>query len=132
VTILDDANEIWAAIYNRIDTNGSWEGSLSEVSDGFGWTKARFDKAWRFLKVSECIEFVRSGNRFTQTLVRLVRPPTDDDFQIFLLTDSSVSGKIEQRLNDLARLIGGVNLIELEARVAQLEHKLNTTEGDQE
>lgn len=119
---------IYKAMKEDANDDDEWKGSLVVLRESVSLTRPQFDKAWRFLKDSGAIEVLKLGNRYDPSRILLGSAPKNS--QDFLLTERRPSGTLAQQVSDLARLIGGVNLIELEVRVAHLERKLNNTRGE--
>lgn len=131
--VLPNALHLWAVLdEDAIDVEGTrvWTGLLSEACNRAELSKGQYDKVLRFLKATDCIVVLLQGNRYNPTLVQLAHPPDEEIFSDYLLTDHAPSGKLEQKVNDLVRLIGGLNLIErldrIEARITKLEQHTNT------
>jgi hypothetical protein len=118
-----------------------WTGSMIEAAIGKGMAKRDYDAAIRLMKVSGCIEVLSYGNRFAPSRVLLVNRPDDEALQNFLLTVGPIAGKLEQRVNDLATALGGVDLIKelaaiavhmgsMDERLTRLEQKVDNTKGE--
>jgi hypothetical protein len=124
--LFDCSTKLWEALLTGSRTEGDtlvWEGSLLTVANELDMPRASYHRAIRALKDVDSIRPVRSGNRFEQTKINLVESPTRESFDL-VLTNRRPPARLEQRVNDLVTLVGGVNIAEALAEIDQRLTKL--------
>lgn len=108
-----------------------FRGSVVKIFRGLGISQAYYSKIRNGLIQSGSFTILRSGSRSAGTVIVLHHLPDADDFQDSLdgdLTAQLDSATLGQRLGDLTKLIGGVNVpsavSEIVRRLEELEREV--------
>ena len=106
-----------------------WKGSIVDTYKSIGASQHFYTPVMSVLKDLGCITILSSGRRARPSVIALHHPPDETEYLFYSenrLTNSPESAKLRGRLEMLEKRIGGINivdtLVELEKRVARLEH----------
>jgi hypothetical protein len=115
-----------------------FRGYLTDAFNGARISQQYYPAVFALLSDYECIAILSRGARNTPSCVVLLQHPKDanvpDEAKIFQrdgrspLTRAADFDKLAQRVDNLARSVGGVNLVELVSTVANLEKRIQQLE----
>lgn len=101
-----------------------WRGSAKHIATHFGLSMSMTYKILRFLATCGCVEMVRHGGAGTNSIYKLIRQPTIDEYEN-LKERSHMTGRTEpvtqiQKVQDSVNRIHSI-VVSLEDRVKRLE-----------
>jgi hypothetical protein len=107
-----------------------WRGSIVDAYKSLGVSQTFYTPVMNTLKDLGCITVLSSGRRASPSVLALHHAPDETEYLFYSesrLKNSPESAKLRGRLEMLEKRIGGINivdtLVELEKRVARLEHQ---------
>lgn len=108
-----------------------FKGSIVECYNSLGVSQSYYTPVMDSLKGLGCITVISSGRRSRPSVIALHHPPDETEFVFFHagdLTGTPEAAKLRQRLENLEKRVGGINiadtLVEIDNRVSQLEHRI--------
>jgi len=114
-----------------------WRGSIVDTYKSIGASQHFYTPVMSTLKDLGCVTVLSAGRRARPSVLALHHPPDETEYLFYSenrLTNSPESAKLRGRLELLEKRIGGINivdtLVELEKRVARLEHQAQKNSVD--
>lgn len=122
----------YKSMARHADKHDIFEGSIVQAYADIRASRTYYSKLRELLVTSGCIEILRKGVSGSPSRVRLIRPPTEDDFEMtytrrLTRRRHSDTVSLEQRVSNIEGRLGDIDIgtmaVNFEDRIKVIEKK---------
>lgn len=130
--------KLYLSLQSYADADGVFRGSKTMVYEKIGASSGWYSRLYNLLTTMGCIEVQQKGHRGRPSVVRLIKAPTREEFDMLPLdsrdlTSVPTRGNLDERLRTLEGRLQGIDLgsylVSLEDRLTNIESRLDMLEG---